>query len=71
MSTRDPRKDPMPGDVLKKGEEQKEYLGDGRVRSYDLTEEHTPRGHQRNISLESITAWRKWAKDAEVIYCVY
>ena len=63
----DPKWNPKPGDVLRSGDEQREYL-EGGMRSYNLNEKHTPRLNSRNVSAIAMGDWRKWAKDAEVIH---
>jgi hypothetical protein len=69
---RDPRRDPRPGDVLKVPSEQRELLGIENnlfhLRSYDLSEEHTPRLNARNLWSTTRTEYLNWAKDVEVIH---
>jgi hypothetical protein len=65
MTTRDPRNDPQPGDVIRKGT------------AHRVIERHVLRVHENNVYYRTsnsqiekcawITTWRTWARDASVV----
>jgi hypothetical protein len=59
---RDPRIDPMPGDVLRKGRTAREVT----FRSGSVIRYFGPLS-QVHPALIFVMQWRKWAKDAEVL----
>ena len=68
MSTRDPRKDPMPGDELEKRNvrwtthREVQVVMNRAVRYVELGD------YYHTINDCVLKSWRKWAKDAEVLH---
>ena len=73
MTERDPRTDPRPGDVLRNGEGNLEVQKKVTLVGRNLQFERTQPSHQHPVYRIPMVckgtkaAWRRWAKNAEVI----
>lgn len=64
MEIRDPKKDPLAGDVLTKGTRTRRVtMVEQNIITYELT---TGGGKPRNLQCW-ISTWRDWARKAEVV----
>ena len=68
MSTRDPRTDPQPGDVLRKGRKERRVECRGPDWGFpDVISGEESIVTSKGFVCYTLSSWRRWAKDAEVI----